>query len=86
VRGWCSSCGNERTIFSPQKYKLIDINSVPFAEIDALPEFLRDKMKSSEEYGNRVRHNGNIEAAGMASKLRVMGPTTEDINPDDSPF
>jgi hypothetical protein len=29
---------------------VVDVDTAPFAEIDALPEFLRDKMKASEEY------------------------------------
>ncbi len=35
---------------------LIDVNSTPFEDIEALPDFLEDKIKSSEEYAVRVRH------------------------------
>jgi hypothetical protein len=47
------------------KPRAIDINSIPFGELDTLPEFIQKKMKSSEEYGNRVRHSGNMAAAGL---------------------
>lgn len=59
--------------------KLIDINSTSFEEIDALPEFLRDKMKSSEEYEARLR-------PPVISKEKVIEYPQEDINPDDVPF
>lgn len=37
------------------KAQLIDVNTSTLEEIDALPEFLRDKIKSSEEYDKRFR-------------------------------
>jgi hypothetical protein len=44
---------------------LIDVNTASFDEIDALPEFLREKIKSSEEFAAKVRHQGNMEAASL---------------------
>jgi hypothetical protein len=40
--------------------KMIDVNSTPFEEIDALPDFIKEKMKSSEEYRARVKHQENM--------------------------
>jgi hypothetical protein len=51
------------------KMRSLDINSIPFDELEALPEFIQKKMKSSEEYGLRVRHSGNMEAAGPADEM-----------------
>lgn len=65
---------------------LIDVNSMPFEEIDELPEFLRDKIKSSEEYAARVRHQGNLSGAGTVLRPPRIGEDTGDINPDDIPF
>jgi hypothetical protein len=53
--------------------KLIDVNEATSEEIDALPEFIKDKMKSSEEYDKRFRQ---AERAG----------TKEPVSPDDIPF
>jgi hypothetical protein len=50
------------------KTRSLDINSIPFVELDLLQEFIQKKMKSSEEYGLRVRHSGNMEAAGLADE------------------
>ena len=33
--------------------KLVDVETSTIEEIDALPDFLRDKMKSSIEFANR---------------------------------
>ena len=46
----------------------LDINSIPFREIDELPEFIQKKMKSSEEYIARVRHEHNMDEAGLGGK------------------
>jgi hypothetical protein len=35
--------------------RLVDINSSPWEEINALPDFILKKMYSSEEYSNRGR-------------------------------
>ena len=78
------------------KGTVIDVDSTPFEEIEALPDFIKDKMKSSEEYKARVRHGANIsggvedpkpEARPIKPKI-LGGPATpvEDINPDDIPF
>jgi hypothetical protein len=32
----------------------LDINDIPYNELDELPEFIRDKLKSSEEYEARL--------------------------------
>jgi hypothetical protein len=58
--------------------KLIDINKVPLKELDDLPEFLRDKMKSSEEYA-RIR-------PPVVTTEKPREYPTDDINPDDIPF
>jgi hypothetical protein len=65
--------------------KLIDVNSASFEEIEALPEFLRDKIKSSEEYGFKVKHQSNLETAGMSGK-RPTAHGDDDIDPNDVPF
>lgn len=70
---------------------IIDVDSTPFEVIDALPDFIKDKMKSSEEYGNRLLHEANMSGASesMAKQNRpsmVKEYPTEDINVDDVPF
>jgi hypothetical protein len=52
---------------------VIDVASSPIEEIDALPDFLKDKMKSSNEYDLRFR-SADDEAP------------TSNIGPDDIPF
>lgn len=51
--------------------KLIDVNTASAEEIDELPEFLRDKIKSSEEYDKRFRQEGD---------------ETPEVTKDDIPF
>jgi hypothetical protein len=46
------------------KPRAIDINSIPFEELDRLPEFIQTKMKSSEEYVGRLQHSANM-AGGL---------------------
>jgi hypothetical protein len=58
--------------------KLIDVNTATQEEIDALPDFLKDKIKSSEEYDRRFRSTATN--AGDAT----IDPST--ITPDDNPF
>lgn len=73
--------------------RALDINSIPFADLDELPEFIQKKMKSSEEYGFRVRHQENIETASGQSLARQNRPNVPginsvegEVNPDDIPF
>jgi hypothetical protein len=40
-------------LFNPKRS--LDINTTPYSEIDALPEFIQNKIKSSEEYAARLR-------------------------------
>jgi hypothetical protein len=56
VAGSGSRDGQLSRDFNPAK--LIDVKTASMEEIDALPEFLRDKLKSSEEYQDRVRGGG----------------------------
>jgi hypothetical protein len=35
---------------------MIDVNTSPAEQIDALPEFIKNKMYSSEEWAGRQRH------------------------------
>lgn len=49
---------------------LIDVNSATEEQIDALPEFIRDKMKSSEQFDARFR----------------QGQPNVEVSPDDIPF
>ncbi len=78
--------------------RALDINSIPFEELDALPEFIQKKMKSSEEYGMRIRHSDAIDRAveegaieqpepGKPVKPRILGgPASTEPQPDDIPF
>jgi hypothetical protein len=65
--------------------KAIDVNSTSFAQIDELPEFLSDKIKSSEEYGFRLALPAGIAVKSAETERPIEYPT-EDINPDDVPF
>lgn len=64
----------------------IDVNSTPFEDIEALPDFLEDKIKSSEEYAVRVRHQGNMAGLGSTKKAPQNEEDTGDFNPNDIPF
>lgn len=65
------------------------VNNMPFEEIDELPEFLQKKVKSSEEYQGRVKHNQNMEEAGLPS-AKANRPKSvkgkDEKGPDDIPF
>jgi hypothetical protein len=43
----------------------LDVNTMAFRDIDALPEFIQRKMKSSEEYGLRVERGESGEEADL---------------------
>ena len=45
--------------------RVIDVNTAPFEEISALPEFIQEKMKKSEEYAARVKHQGERVAESL---------------------
>jgi hypothetical protein len=51
--------------------KLVGVNTATQEEIDALPDFLKDKIKSSEEYAKRFRQGEGTSATS---------------NPDDNLF
>ena len=40
--------------------KMIDVNTAPFEEIEALPSFIREKMQSSDEFKGRIAHAENM--------------------------
>jgi hypothetical protein len=46
---------------------MIDMNTAPFEEIEALPSFIREKMQSSDEFKGRIAHAENM--AGRPSVL-----------------
>lgn len=47
--------------------KMIDVNTSPVEEIEALPEFIKKNIFSSEEWQGRMTHEGKIKAgAGRA--------------------
>ena len=48
---------------SSNEKRMIDVNSTPFEEIEALPDFIKEKMKSSEEYRGRLKHEENMSGA-----------------------
>ena len=76
------------------KTRALDINSIPFADLDKLPEFIQKKMKSSEEYGYRVRYQETLEKAGktetVASPQKLQPPSSfahsSEPKPGDIPF
>jgi hypothetical protein len=43
------------------KTSIIDVNTATLAEIDALPEFIRNKMRASEEYKARFADGSDIQ-------------------------
>ena len=42
---------------------MIDVNTAPFEEIEALPSFIREKMQSSDEFKGRVARAQNMSGA-----------------------
>ncbi len=73
--------------------RMFDINTSPWDEIDALPDFIIKKMYSSEEFENRKRADeklGGEKVKNFRPKAvgddTVIEYPTEDINPDDVPF
>jgi hypothetical protein len=75
---------------------LITVAVVAVADLDALPEFIQKKMKSSEGYQGRRLHFDAAMAAGGTEPLpptgkpvkpRILGgPDTDTPNPEDIPF
>jgi hypothetical protein len=57
--------------------KLMDVNTAAQEEIETLPDFIKEKIKSSEEYDKRFR-----QGRSMAQPLEVQ----DAITPDDIPF
>jgi hypothetical protein len=51
--------------------KMIDVNTAPFEEIEALPNFIREKMQSSDEFKGRVAHQANMSGARANRPAKV---------------
>jgi hypothetical protein len=49
--------------------KMLDVDTMSYEAIDALPDFLKEKMKSSEEYIGRLKHDDNMLNAGLECKF-----------------
>ena len=70
---------------------IIDVDTSPAAEIDALPEFIKSKMSSSEEWIGRMRHEENMRG-GDGTKIeppeivKRHTPTVETVDADAPPF
>jgi len=84
------------------EHSIVDVDTSSFDEIEKLPDFLKEKIKSSEEYRERVLKNqdAGVTAAEAALippkpiKPKILGGPAnhegeypqEDINPSDIPF
>jgi hypothetical protein len=68
--------------------KMIDVNSATAEEIEALPDFIKTKMFSSEEWQGRPKHKENMSQAQANRPARVGAELEADaeINADDIPF
>jgi hypothetical protein len=63
--------------------KMIDVNTAPFEEIEALPSFIREKMQSSDEFKGRVAHARNISSDNHVNRpSRVAADKDAEIVPD----
>lgn len=51
--------------------RMIDVNTSPREVIDALPDFIKSKMYSSDEWLGRMRHEENMSAARLNRPARV---------------
>lgn len=63
-------------MIAPEQFnasKVIDVNTSPVAEIEALPEFIKTKIFSSEEWIGRLRHEENMRG-GDGTKLEPCQP------------
>jgi hypothetical protein len=65
--------------------RLVDINSTPWDEINALPDFILKKMYSSEEFSNRKRADEMLGGEKVKNfRPKAVGePVTEDTDPND---
>ena len=66
----------------------LDINSTPWEQLSALPEFIWDKMKTSEEHTARINVDNDAVIGTEAVKMyrpKAVGGDGE-VNPDDVPF
>ena len=50
---------------------IIDMDTAPFEVIEALPDLIKDKMKSSEEYQGCIKHQLNVGTATRANRPKV---------------
>jgi hypothetical protein len=64
---------------------IIDVASTPFEETEALPDFIKDKMKSSEEYRGRIVHQENMSGARGNRPARIDAELAADekLSPED---
>lgn len=53
--------------------KMIDVNTAPFEEIEALPSFIREKMQSSDEFKGRIAHAENMAGGPRANRPARVG-------------
>jgi hypothetical protein len=54
---------------------MIDVNTASFEEIEALPNFIREKMQSSDEFKGRIVHAENM--AGRPQRPIRVGAELE---------
>jgi len=74
--------------------RTIDINSTPWDEINALPDFILKKMYSSEEFENRKRADEmlggekvkSFRPKAVGTEPAINDDSSENINLDDVPF
>jgi hypothetical protein len=58
--------------------KMIDVNTAPFEEIEALPDFIREKMQSSDEFKGRIKHAENMSGARANRPDRIAAELEAD--------
>jgi hypothetical protein len=57
---------------------MIDVNTAPFEEIEALPDFIREKMRSSDGFKRRIKHAENMSAARANLPERITAELQAD--------
>ena len=72
--------------------RIFNVNDSSLEDIEALPEWLRDKVKESDEYKERFDPATAERRANIEEELKKRGVSNEDkypeeeINPEDIPF
>lgn len=61
-------------------------NTATAEEIEALAEFIKSKMFSSEEWKGRTTHEQYMRGGGSGGGTYVTSTITSKSNPDDVPF